>query len=53
MKIESIVDNIYDSCLDIYEREDDENCEEYSFSYFNFIEEVSELKIEKRNENDH
>ncbi len=52
MKIESIVDNIYDSCLDIYEREDDENCEEYSFSYFNFIEEVSELKLDKRNDND-
>ncbi len=51
-KIESIIDNIYESCIDIYEREEDEDFEEYSFSYFNFEDEIIELFIDQRDNND-
>jgi hypothetical protein len=55
-KIDQIVSQIYETCMDIYEREceEEENYElEGSISlYFNFDEEISKLKIEDRSNED-
>lgn len=52
-RIDQITANIYENCIEIYEREYEEEEElDYSYSYFNFENEIEKLRLEERSEED-
>jgi len=48
-KIVTVLEDLYEICIKLYETEEEENYEDYSFDLFCLIE---ELKIDKRDDND-